>query len=82
MEVGQNISTYPKSKKHTYYFVPLVKEGGMIAFHDIVPHDRVHNPLGTVGVPRFWNEIKYNYKHLEIVEDWGQGWAGIGVLYI
>ena len=23
MEVGQNISTYPKSKKHTYYFVPL-----------------------------------------------------------
>ena len=22
MEVGQNISTYPKSKKHTYYFVP------------------------------------------------------------
>ena len=23
MEVGQNISTYPKSKKHTYYFVPI-----------------------------------------------------------
>ena len=25
MEVGQNISTYPKSKKHTYYFVPSSK---------------------------------------------------------
>ena len=25
MEVGQNISTYPKSKKHTYYFVPDTK---------------------------------------------------------
>ena len=25
MEVGQNISTYPKSKKHTYYFVPTYK---------------------------------------------------------
>ena len=30
MEVGQNISTYPKSKKHTYYFVPSTEFGTFI----------------------------------------------------
>lgn len=54
----------------------------MIAFNDIVPHDKVHDPTGTVAVARFWNEIKCSYKHIEIVKDWNQKWAGIGVLYV
>ena len=40
MEVGQNISTYPKSKKHTYYFVPR-------AFH--VNFKRYENTLSESG---------------------------------
>jgi len=74
--------TYEGVKKDFEMYSPLVRKGGIIAFHDIVPHDRVHDPHGVVGVPRFWNEIKHSYKYLEIVKDWGQGKAGIGVLYV
>ena len=74
--------TYEGVKKDFEMYSPLVRRGGIIAFHDIVPHDRVHDPHGAVGVPRFWNEIKHSYKYLEIVKDWNQGWAGIGVLYV
>ena len=73
--------TYEGVKKDFEMYSPLVREGGIIAFHDIVPHDRVHDPEDKVGVPRFWNEIKYKYKYLEIVQDWNQGWAGIGIIY-
>jgi cephalosporin hydroxylase len=58
---------------------PLVRKGGIIAFHDICPHP----PETGCEVHIFWNEIKYNYgKYIEIVEDWRQNWAGIGVLYV
>jgi len=59
-------------------YSPLVRKGGIIAFHDIVIH-----PLDTkCEVSRFWNEIKHRYVYTEIVKDWNQGWAGIGVLYV
>ena len=55
----------------------LVRKGGIIAFHDIVP-----GPSENVGgVPRFWSEIKDGYRHLEIVKDWSQGGYGIGIIY-
>jgi len=63
-------------------YSPLVRRGGVIAFHDTVHHDRVHDPYGQVGVPRFWNEIKNKYKHPEIMKDWRQSWAGIGVIFV
>jgi len=76
--------SYEGVKKDFEIYSPLVKNGGggVIAFHDIVPHDRAHDPYGQVGVSRFWNEIKRRYRHLEIVKDWNQGWAGIGVLFL
>jgi cephalosporin hydroxylase len=70
--------TYNGVKQDFEMYSPLVKEGGIIAFHDIVCHD----PSENVGVPEFWNLIKNKYKHLEIVYDWNQKWAGIGVLYV
>ena len=56
----------------------LVKEGGIIAFHDIAkyPHET------TCDVNKFWNEIKKDYEFLEIIEDINQNWAGIGVIYL
>jgi len=74
--------TYEGVKRDFEMYSPLVRGGGVVAFHDIVPHDKVHDPYGQVGVPRFWSEIKGRYRHLEIVKDWGQGWAGIGVLFL
>lgn len=57
---------------------PLVRRGGLIAFHDIVT-----GPPGHVGgVPDFWREVKAHYRHAEYVKDWKQGGKGIGVLYI
>jgi cephalosporin hydroxylase len=69
--------TYEGVKKDFEMYSPLVKKG-IIAFHDIVQHP----PETGCEVSRFWNEIKYKYKYREIVKDWNQKWAGIGVLYV
>ncbi len=56
-------------------YAPLVRPGGLIAFHDIVP-----GPVELVGgVPQFWTEIR-GPDSQELVERWDQGGYGIGVL--
>jgi len=55
----------------------LVRRGGMIAFHDIVPNV----PERRVGVPAFWNEIKNGFNFTEIVKNRGQIGCGIGVIF-
>ena len=69
--------TYEGVKKDFKMYSPLVKNGGIIAFHDIVPGSE--ELVG--GVPEFWREIKDKYNTREIVKDWGQGGYGIE-LYI
>jgi cephalosporin hydroxylase len=57
---------------------PLVRPGGLIALHDIVP-----GPEHAVGgVPELWSELKreQSASSSELVEDWQQGGFGIGVL--
>jgi predicted O-methyltransferase YrrM len=56
-------------------YSPLVRSGGLVAFHDIVPGP----PEGVGGVPGFWQKIR-SPEAIEFVEDWGQGGYGIGVL--
>ena len=68
---------YEGVKKDFETYAPLVRDGGIIAFHDII----IYPPERGVGVNRFWNEIKHNYRYIEIVEDWGEDWGGIGVLF-
>lgn len=59
-------------------YSPLVRRGGMIAFHDIVPGSKEN-----VGdVPEFWRKIRDNYESEEIVKDWSQDGFGIGIIYI
>jgi predicted O-methyltransferase YrrM len=62
-------------------YAPLVRSGGLIAFHDILPHPQV--PLCQVDA--VWRELKRRYEHVELLdpdEDWSQGqWGGIGVLF-
>jgi len=69
--------SYEGVKKDFEMYSPLVKKGGIIAFHDIVPHP----PETRCEVNKFYNEIKYDYRYIEIVRDWAQKWAGIGVLF-
>jgi predicted O-methyltransferase YrrM len=59
-------------------YAPLVREGGLIAFHDIVPGD----PELVGGVPRFWAEFKRSNETTELVESWDQPGYGIGVARI
>ena len=70
--------SYEGVKKDFEMYSPLVREEGLIVFHDIVvvpPEIEKAN-----GVHQFWNEIKKNFEYKEIVEDWEQGWGGIGVM--
>lgn len=63
----------------------MVREGGLIAFHDIVPSQRedyrVIDERWSGGVPRYWEELKTTEDEVwEIVADSGQGGFGLGVL--
>jgi len=72
--------SYDGVKKDFKMYSPLINKGGMMAFHDIIHCDVVHDPEGIYGVEKFWSEIKNSYVYTEIVKDWGQGWGGIGIL--
>jgi predicted O-methyltransferase YrrM len=69
--------TYDGVKQDFEMYSPFVKPCGIVAFHDIAKHP----PEMEVQVDRFWNEIKTEYRHREIIEDHQQGWGGIGVLF-
>ena len=56
----------------------FVRPGGVVGFHDIVPRP----PKNQCDVNQFWNEIKERYPHHEIVKDWSQNDAGIGLLFV
>jgi predicted O-methyltransferase YrrM len=67
---------------HMYEFVkmdfemysPLVRKGGIIAFHDIAENEEG-------GVFNLWNSLKTNYKYKEILHS-DKKEKGIGVLYV
>jgi predicted O-methyltransferase YrrM len=57
-------------------YATLVRPGGWIGFHDIVP-----GPAQNAGeVSRFWNELKATRTVTEYVADWNQQGYGIGLL--
>lgn len=61
-------------------WTPLVRKGGFVAFHDVVPHKKVGN---TCEVDRLWEELRNKYPDcIEIIADREQGWAGIGIVPI
>jgi predicted O-methyltransferase YrrM len=70
--------SYDGVKADFEMYSKLVNKNGMIAFHDIFPG------LATSGggVPIFWNEIKPNFKHLELGKNQKQAERGIGVAYL
>lgn len=77
---------------HTYHGVAqdflayrrLVREGGLVASHDIVPDcmTRYGRVTGRWAgdVPRFWPQIWKRYEHREFVEDPQQDGLAIGVI--
>jgi predicted O-methyltransferase YrrM len=66
-------------------YAPLVRPGGLIAFHDITEfnYDLGHGgstPESPFGVKRFWDEIKTRFEHVEFIEN-PRGNFGLGVLW-
>jgi predicted O-methyltransferase YrrM len=78
--------SYEGIKRDYQTYTPLVRDGGIIAFHDIVPDymARYGTPTGcyTGGVPIFWCELKKNtINFTELVHDSAQDGFGIGLIY-
>lgn len=70
--------SYEGVKRDFEMYSPLVRKGGVIAFHDIVPHP----PEAECHVSEFWVKVKQKYTHKEFIDNANQQWAGIGLLYI
>jgi predicted O-methyltransferase YrrM len=68
--------SYEGVKKDFEMYSPLVRSGGLIAFHDITP----------CGPPKevfkYWEEVKESYVHKELIHKTGQGAMGIGVVWV
>ncbi|HVJ82507.1 MAG TPA: class I SAM-dependent methyltransferase, partial [Planctomycetia bacterium] len=66
---------------------PMVRTGGLVAFHDIVLDHRQRfgkeTPSDTGGVPTYWKEISPRYPTArEIIADREQDGFGIGLFFI
>jgi cephalosporin hydroxylase len=80
--------TYDGVKQDYEMYAPLVRAGGVIAFHDIVPTSsdgpRPKNDFDLQGgeVPQFWAELRGSNAVSEFVEDWDSGRFGIGAITV
>ena len=82
--------TYNGVQRDFQMYSPLVRSGGIVAFHDIVSYQRDSN----CQVERFWREVKLQYRHREIIENVSEGsqpvavtgasmeTAGLGLLFM
>ena len=71
--------TYEGVKADFEMYSPLVRPGGVIALHDIMP--RPGDP--TIEVYRLWGELKQSYEHEEIIRSRdGYPDLGIGVIWL
>jgi predicted O-methyltransferase YrrM len=63
----------------------LVRPGGLIVLHDIVPDYSTRHGKPTAnytgGVPIFWQELKTKHKTSEFIEDQKQDGYGIGIIH-
>ena len=66
--------TYEGVREDFNMYSPLVRDGGLIAFHDIAQSG------GSREVYRLWEELKPKYDYEEFIHHTGSGAMGIGVL--
>jgi cephalosporin hydroxylase len=74
--------TYAGVKQDYELFSPLVPDGGLIIFHDIM----FHNANALCQVDKFWNEVKEGKIYREFIDPnhtIGEGtWGGIGIIRV
>lgn len=59
-------------------YSPLVADGGVVVFHDILPH----RELPSVEVDKLWADLQLSYPTAEFISAQGQPDKGIGVVYV
>jgi predicted O-methyltransferase YrrM len=73
--------SYEGVKADFELYAPLVREGGLIVLHDILPNEIASN----CEVDRLWSELRPHYSVIEFADpfdDRGRGqWGGIGVIH-
>jgi predicted O-methyltransferase YrrM len=77
--------TYDGVARDYDLYSPLVRPGGVIALHDVVPqgaHPADGDEFQVGEVPQFWAELRDRAQVEELVEDWDQGRFGIGVVKV
>lgn len=76
--------TYEGAREDFVRYSPLVRPGGVVAFHDIVPDhgQRFGTPTAawSGGVPRLWQEVRVGRAFEEYVDSYEQDGYGIGLL--
>lgn len=77
--------TYEGAKRDWELYEPFVAPGGLIALHDILPHDYQAEREKPVEVDRLWQELAARHQTVVLSEpndDRGYGrWGGIGVVF-
>jgi predicted O-methyltransferase YrrM len=68
--------SYEGVREDFMMYSPLVRDGGLIAFHDIADSG------GSREVHRLWSELKPNFQHEEFIHVTGDRAMGIGVLRV
>ena len=80
--------SYEGVKRDYEMYQSLVRHGGVIAFHDIVPPNpngptpRNDDDLQGGEVSEFWFELRASHEAFEFVEDWHSGRFGIGAIRV
>jgi predicted O-methyltransferase YrrM len=67
--------TYEGVWKDFETYAPLVRPGGLIAFHDI--HFNPDDPVSRVD--RFWSEVRGRYRSRELIDQDFPGGTGMGI---
>ncbi len=71
--------TYEGVKSDFLNYRPIVRSGGIIGFHDILPRP----DLPEIQVDRFWKEVKNKYNSKEIIgPDKSGRKIGIGLIFV
>lgn len=71
--------TYEGVKADFQDYGPLVRPGGLIGFHDILPRP----DLPEISVDRFWKELRDKYDYEELIGSEGSGRKiGIGLIHV
>jgi len=63
---------YEGVKRDFELYSPMVRDRGIIMFHDVIYHTDVDD------VPSFWKEVKRNYDYIEIAQNFNT--TGIGLI--